>query len=570
MREYFESEMRLLHEAAVDFARAHPEQARMLNLAEVSDRDPYVERLLEGMAFIAAQIRARIDDSESAISEQLLEQLCPGQLRGYASRTVLSCTPDSNTQSAKTLPVGSQVRSVPVGDDKQHCQFSTMAACQLYPLRVSEVTVHEPGNGHTELTLTLSHTGAGNLSDLDMTSLDIYLHCDPALAMALCHGLSRPAGDLSVSMGGRPCGSIAADQVSLPYLQDLSRTVHHRGLPGFSLLQDYFAWRERFFFVRMTGLNALALPEKGQTLQIKAVLPLQLPVEHKIRSEHFQLNCVPAINLYEMDADPFEVDQKRTEYRFLPDQKHPDTVVLHEIQSLTGRDQRSANLTQYQPFYRASDYSQEQYCYRLTRRDLGLETPQPFISLSGPGLIPAQSLSARVTVSNGFLPRRYLAENQIRQPAEGVPSSLTVRNLNRPCSYLPCPDSSAYRWQLQSLMQLSSAGLANRETLQSLMGLLDWTGRQENRRRRQAIQDVSARPVTRMLKGMLYRGVSVEVHVNQGDFLSLDDIYLFGCVLHQLLSRIAPINEAVELVVFAQPSQKELVWEPQVGCSAPM
>ncbi len=111
MREYFESEMRLLHEAAADFSKAHPEQARMLNLTEVRDRDPYVERLLEGMAFIAAQIRSRIDDSESAISEQLLEQLCPGQLRGYASRTIMHFSPGPNAQASKHLPAGSLVRS---------------------------------------------------------------------------------------------------------------------------------------------------------------------------------------------------------------------------------------------------------------------------------------------------------------------------------------------------------------------------------------------------------------------------------------------------------------------------
>ncbi len=102
------------------------------------------------------------------------------------------------------------------------------------------------------------------------------------------------------------------------------------------------------------------------------------------------------------------------------------------------------------------------------------------------------------------------------------------------------------------------------------MGLLDWTDRQENQRRRQALQEVSVTPVTRMLKGMLYRGAVVTVQLSQGDFLSLDDIYLFGCVLHRLLSQLAPINESVELRVIAQPSQKEFVWEPQVGCAALM
>ena len=67
-------------------------------------------------------------------------------------------------------------------------------------------------------------------------------------------------------------------------------------------------------------------------------------------------------------------------------------------------------------------------------------------------------------------------------------------------------------------MQLSAVGLANRNSLQSLMGLLDWTDRQENQRRRQALQEVSVTPVTRMLKGMLYRGAVVTVQLSQGDF----------------------------------------------------
>ncbi|SAK88131.1 hypothetical protein AWB75_06024 [Caballeronia catudaia] len=42
---YYEAEMRYLREAGREFARAHPDRARMLNLDRVGDRDPYVERL---------------------------------------------------------------------------------------------------------------------------------------------------------------------------------------------------------------------------------------------------------------------------------------------------------------------------------------------------------------------------------------------------------------------------------------------------------------------------------------------------------------------------------------------
>ncbi|MGS3629600.1 type VI secretion system baseplate subunit TssF [Enterobacter hormaechei] len=41
--------MRYLLEAGEEFARAHPEQAAMLNLDKAGARDPYVERLLRGL-----------------------------------------------------------------------------------------------------------------------------------------------------------------------------------------------------------------------------------------------------------------------------------------------------------------------------------------------------------------------------------------------------------------------------------------------------------------------------------------------------------------------------------------
>lgn len=570
MREYFESEMRLLHEAAVDFARAHPEQARMLNLAEVQDRDPYVERLLEGMAFIAAQIRSRIDDSESRISEQLLEQLAPGQLRGYPSRAVMVCEFSAGTQNSKVLEAGSQIRSAPVGDDNTECVFTTLAPVTLAPLIVDAIDCEERGDGATRVTLSLKPSGAGSLSDLALSELNLFLHCDPALAMALVHGMTCQQHAMDILVDDEPVGSLPAANLSLPYLQSLDADSRHRANPVFALLQDYFAWRERFFFLRLSGLDSMNLPDKSRSLKITFTLPVQLPAEYPLRPEHVQLNAVPAVNLYEQDAEPLDVDQKRAAYRFLPDQRRPDSVVLNEILSLQGRDRKGAAITEYLPFYQARDLSGGHACYRISRQNMGLETPQAFISLSGSGLIHAQTLSAQVSVSNGFLPRRYLSEKQIHRAVSGIPSSMQIHNLQRPSAYLPCPDSNSYRWQLQSLLQMPVSGLANTDSLRALMGLLDWSERKENQRRREALQSVSVEPVTRMHKGMLYRGVAVEVEVNEGDFLSLHDIYLFGSVLHTVLANMAAINECVELKIVAQPTHKELLWEPQMGCQTPL
>ena len=77
MQQYFESEMRLLQDAAQEFAESYPEQAGMLNLKALKDRDPYIERLLEGMAYLTAHVKKRINDGVPDISENILRQICP-------------------------------------------------------------------------------------------------------------------------------------------------------------------------------------------------------------------------------------------------------------------------------------------------------------------------------------------------------------------------------------------------------------------------------------------------------------------------------------------------------------
>lgn len=59
---YFDAEMRYLREAGEEFARAHPDRAAALNLDKSGARDPYVERLFEGFAFLMGRLREKLDD----------------------------------------------------------------------------------------------------------------------------------------------------------------------------------------------------------------------------------------------------------------------------------------------------------------------------------------------------------------------------------------------------------------------------------------------------------------------------------------------------------------------------
>ena len=49
---YYEAELAHIRELAVEFAALHPTVARNLSLESVPCPDPYVERLLEGVAYL--------------------------------------------------------------------------------------------------------------------------------------------------------------------------------------------------------------------------------------------------------------------------------------------------------------------------------------------------------------------------------------------------------------------------------------------------------------------------------------------------------------------------------------
>ena len=185
MREYYEAELRLLHESAQEFARAYPEQAGMLNLNEVKDRDPYIERLLEGMAFLTAQIRQHIDDDIPEISETLLNQLWPHFLRPFPSASIVNFTPRiGQLQKTQVLEKSTILLTPPVGDERVICRFRTASEVKLNPLRILKLDLQEAAGGGTLLTLTFQFDSGISGHDLDLSNLKLYLHADPAVAMS--------------------------------------------------------------------------------------------------------------------------------------------------------------------------------------------------------------------------------------------------------------------------------------------------------------------------------------------------------------------------------------------------
>ena len=117
---YYQQELFNLKELAQEFSRAHPALAPMLS---GKTSDPDVERLMEGVAFLAGMLRQKLDDEFPEIVHGLIQLIFPHYLRPIPSTTVVSFTPRANLKESLTIPSGIEIASIPV--EGTSCTFRT-------------------------------------------------------------------------------------------------------------------------------------------------------------------------------------------------------------------------------------------------------------------------------------------------------------------------------------------------------------------------------------------------------------------------------------------------------------
>src|SRR5215207_11709290 len=91
---YYNRELQHLREMGGEFARDFPKIAGRLGLDQFECADPYVERLLEGFAFLAARVQLKIDSEFPRMTQHLLEMVFPGFLAPVPSMAVVRFEPD--------------------------------------------------------------------------------------------------------------------------------------------------------------------------------------------------------------------------------------------------------------------------------------------------------------------------------------------------------------------------------------------------------------------------------------------------------------------------------------------
>src|SRR6516165_2112310 len=266
----YSDELAHLREVGAEFAQEFPKIAARLGMEGMEVSDPYVERLLEGFAFLTARVQLKLESEHPRLIAHLLEATYPNFLAPVPSMLIarFGVDPaDPNLVKGYVVPRGSVVVSELARGQDTRCEFSTAHAVTLWPIELvsAQYFSHAPDLAATRLPELLGMRGGLRLrlrcggglrfDQLAIDRLPLYLSAADDVAFRLHElVLGSASGTLVRALGGdsaltarawRGADSVravgfAADESLLP--ESL------RAFSGYRLLQELAATPHRFLF----------------------------------------------------------------------------------------------------------------------------------------------------------------------------------------------------------------------------------------------------------------------------------------------------------------------------------
>jgi type VI secretion system protein ImpG len=586
---YYQSELTALRQLGKRFAERSPALAPFLGQ---SGRDPDVERLLEGFAFLTGRLRQKLDDELPELTHSLMHLLWPNYMRPLPAFSMLQFDPLKRPGPALPVPRNTPVESKPI--QGVTCRFRTAFATEVLPLALNGLDYSVKGDGAL-LSLRLGMTADGHLGELNLKQLRLHLAGERYISQLLYLSLLRHLGGIQLVLldgAGKPLKDaydqpIAALQLPSTQVQPVGFAEDQALIPyplntfrGYRYLQEYFAFQDKFLFVDLNGLDALKrLPEDllKQARGLELRFDIRKAGVQRIRPtlDNVRLYCTPVVNLFAHDAIPIRLDGKQDQYLLLPAEFDSQHCGVFSVDRVTGWKPGGKGYEEYVPFESFEHdpsfdvpLARPHYSVRQQPSLLGdgLET---YLSFGLRNLDQHETLSIELTCTNQNLPRQ-LGLGDICMPCEDTPEFLSFRNISAVTpSYAP-PLHRDFLWKLISNMSLNYLSLANVEALKVILETYDLPryydqhAEKVSKRLLDGLKSIRHEHVDRLHRGLPVRGVRTELTMNPEGYVGEGDLFLFASVLNEFFALYASLNSYHELRV--QSTQGEVYkWTPRMG-----
>jgi type VI secretion system protein ImpG len=615
--EYYRRELTYIRERAGEFAQDYPKIAARLELdASGTDTcpDPFVERLLEGFAFLAARVQLKFDAEYPRLVQGLFDTILPNYLAPLPSMAIVRIEPDfedADLAEGYEVPRHTELRGRLGRGERTPCVYRTAHPLNLLPLQIEKAAYHSreigvhrlPASLEAKATIhiRLRATAGVQIQEITADELEFFVRGGDLLPEAILEnifahgiGVGYRGGDEHVGVQGvidpahvSPSG-LDSGQSMLP--------IEKRLYSGYRLLREYFAFRQRFHYFRISGLREAFQKIEGNCIDLFLLLKqANGDLDSRIDNVTFNLFTTPVVNLFERRADPIQLRRGSTEYPVIVDKTRSFDFEVFSVSEVTGRGNLAEESMTFRPFFFASERLASSNAFFSLRRTPRSPTAQErrfgklssytgsevYISLVDGSCIPyspdLQQLSLRVLCTNRHLP--------LSLSTSGKPDDFTCELggpvtgfscIVDPTSPVPSITEGEFAWRLISHLSLNHYSLVGTENgkgavpMRELLRLYGDLSRKDVQQELEGLVDVISRPVTRRLPGSgpiaFGRGLQVKLVFNE-DRMEGIGMYSIGLVLSRFLTRYVTINSFIETIIASEQRGEVMEWQRLSGIS---
>lgn len=620
--ELYEIELRHIREHAGEFAAAYPKIAARLALDKESRDtcpDPFVERLLEGFAYLAARVQMKLEAEFPRFTQGILETVYPDYMAPWPSAAIARFEPNYNDKALLTgssVPRGAILNSLRVKDETTTCTFTTAHPLRLLPFLIApgkqgaEYLTRNVGelqitrfcaDARAALRVRLVLQGPDDvvLSQVESDRLVFYVHGENQLPATVLESLFSYAQGVLLTT---PSSSRHKDATWLPrtalehvgFAEDEAILPHSpRSFEGHRILREHFLLPQRNQFFAIHGIRAALAKLAGRELEV--IIPLaerQDGLEGFVTGDLFQLNCAPVVNLFRKRLDRIPILPGHTEYQAIAERLRIMDFEIHTILDVMGYGRTSTDKQAFHPFYLQPAHSVAPVgFYAVNRLPRTLSENEQhhgarstyvgsevFLSLVDPQASPfspkLEQLAVTALCTNRHLPLtmpKGLGDTDFI-PEEHMPVK-SIRCLVGPTSPRPSFAEGRQAWRAISLLSLNYLSLVDNQTVTGVLALRELLrlytyGNATSQRMLDGIVAVESRPALARSPGggpvVFVRGIDVDLTLDEDRFAGAG-VFPLASVVEQFLARYVTLNNYTRLKLKTVQRKEVLTWPPRLG-----
>ena len=584
--DYYQENLEYLRDQASDFAREFPKIAARLEITENECADPYVERLLEGAAFLASRVERKLDESAPRLLESVLGNTLPAAFDLIPSFAVAELKdPDrSIVTAAPVLPAESRFE-IMVEGSKSPCVFTTMLTVAFLPVTLQETKY---------LTLDLGKFGLSAESGLYMRfrkdgelpvadendDLLLYLNMSGAMASRLQQHVQTERGEVYVVSDGETRVVENLD-FSIPLLDESATDVN------MNLFEHFAVFPAGFCFLKVHGVSKLLEhTNTAEELELIITFRKRCPeFSQGIDSQSIRLNCVPMCNLFRKQSDRMPLDVK-VQHHLVPDRTAPLDYEVSRVLGVSLFDNGNQKLLTLSRLYGTDLMTDGEESFNFfsvqrsprqrgdtEKRRSSYTGQEVFVSFSGAKYREvrqeAVQFSADMLCTNRDLPL-FLHRGAVLKAKDfsAFRSAVLITSPTAPGEPLLSASDTEYMEKAACLMVpfadiLWSEGLVPSELLQKIIRMHIPAGQSDLAGMARGITVMeNTREVFRYVrKGQVFfeSGWRVRLVLDEFSFAGIG-VYAFGCVLRNILKNCKPVNLPAQIVLETKQQGKITEW----------